>query len=128
VRTVILAAVLVVFCGAPAGAGPSEVAQGGAGKGKPSPGRLKGMKEALADVEKGSLKQLFPPAPFPPDHPEYVKLLKQECGVESEVDSKAVDEMNGYNDVMRAEIEHRFGRGILDQLQKKAQEAVRTGP
>jgi hypothetical protein len=95
-------------------------------KGKATAERVKGMKAAVAEIEKGKLKLHFPPAPFPAWHQEYVASLKKECGVEAEaiagVDRKRGEEMDGYNDVMRTEIEYRFGKGILDKLQKRAEE------
>jgi hypothetical protein len=92
--------------------------------------RLKGMKAAVADVEKGVLKQVFPPAPADLWQLEYAKLLKKECGVETTIEGfedapkggpKATD---SYNDVMRVEIEHRFGKGTLDRLRKRAEESA----
>ena len=37
-------------------------------------------------------------------------------------DTVTQEEIGGYNDVMRVEIEHRFGRGIIEKLHKKAEE------
>jgi hypothetical protein len=102
--------------------------KGGSAKGKPNPARLKGMKAALADIEKGSLKQKEFPLPDPAWFGVYMELLKKECGVEWEmVDQKDYKEgraeLDGYNDVMRVEIEHRYERGILDKLNTKTKEA-----
>jgi len=98
---------------------------------KPDPDRFKGMKAALGDLQAGKLKQKSFPLPAPPWHARYVELLKKECGVEwetltGEATLKKITELAGYNDVMRVEIEHRFGRDILDTLQKKAEAELRA--
>ena len=97
---------------------------------KPTVHRLKGMKAAISDLEKGLVKQKeYPPLPYPPHYPKFIRLLKSECDVEWEVvkgptDSKELrEEVGGYNDVMRAEIEHRFGRDIFEELQQRAKES-----
>jgi hypothetical protein len=93
-------------------------------KSKPNDARLKGMKAAIGDIEKGVLKEKHPPYPDAPQHTEYFGKLKKDYGVAIEVvDDKTKaqrDETAGYNDVMRVEIEHRFGRGLLDKLWKEA--------
>lgn len=96
--------------------------------GKMDPDRLMGMKAALADLEKGILKQKeYPPLPSPAFHATYTRLLRTECGVAWEVvNSPKYSEalrasVAGYNDVMRAEVEHRFGRDILKKLWNRAQ-------
>ena len=88
---------------------------------KASADRIKGMKAAVADVEAGNLKWKELPLPYPAWHPRYVALLKTECGIQylSVADTKPA-ELEGYNDVMRAEIEHRFGHGVMGRLHKKA--------
>jgi hypothetical protein len=88
------------------------------------------MKAALADIEAGKLKQKSFPLPDPPWQGHYVEILRKECGVEWEtVTDKAAApltaEMGGYNDIMRVEIEHRFGRDTLDKHQKKAEAEFR---
>jgi hypothetical protein len=99
-------------------------------KTKPRPDRLQGMKAAISDLEKGILKQKeYPPLPYPPHYPEFIRLLKSECHVEWEVIEQRADsdelreEVGGYNDVMRAEIEHRYGRDIFEKLQKRAKKS-----
>ena len=97
---------------------------------KPNPARLKGMKSAIADLEKGITKQKeYPALPYSPHYQDYIRLLKKECGVEWQVikspgDSRKKktlsEEVGGYNDVMRAEISHRFGSDIFEKLHKKA--------
>src|SRR5437870_8424019 len=47
-----------------------------------NPARLEGMKAALADIEKGALKLRVVPPPAPPWEADYVKLVKEKCGVE----------------------------------------------
>jgi len=99
-------------------------------KHKPDPDRLKGMKAAIADVEKGVLKLIVLPTPAPLWELEYHKLLQKECGVEvttagfspAEGGEKA---NKGYDDVMTAEIEHRFGAGVLAKLQTRAEVNLR---
>jgi hypothetical protein len=97
-------------------------------KGKPNPNRLKGMKAAVEDIEKGLLKLKEFPLPDPPWFADYLALLKKESGVTWEmVDLKDYKEgragLDGYNDVMRVEIEYRYEPGILDKLQKKAKDS-----
>jgi imidazolonepropionase-like amidohydrolase len=95
---------------------------------KPVNGRLKGMHDALADVENGVLKLRGFTRPESPVSSEYVRLLKKEYGVVVErLPKKAEDapkdeqaELQGYNDLTRAEIEHRFGDGALAKLQLRA--------
>src|SRR5262245_42370747 len=87
--------------------------------------RLQGMKDALVDLEKGFLKQKhYNNQPDPPWWGAFLRLMKQEGGVVWEAvkrDKVTPEEMGGYNDVMRAEIEHRFGEGIFEKLHKKAE-------
>jgi hypothetical protein len=97
--------------------------------------RLKGMKAALADLEAGKLKLKSFPLADPAWQGRYVALLKQKYGVTYEVfTGYALDttlaELRGYNAVMRMEIEHRFGEGVLAKLQKQVIDefARKTGP
>ena len=94
---------------------------------KPTPARLKGMKAAVADLEKGVLKQKeYPPLPYQAAYLNFIRLLKSKCGVEwdvinsTSVSQELLDEVGGYNVVMRADVEHRFGREIFAKLRKKA--------
>lgn len=98
------------------------------GGAKPSAARLKGMKDAEADIEKGQLKHKEFALPDAAWFGEYLKLLKERCGVEwLTVEMRSDDpkdpraEIDGYNDVMRVEIEHRFGKDILKTLRKQAE-------
>jgi hypothetical protein len=123
-RIVVL--VSLVYCDLLVGAAHSAGEKGAPAKDKPNPDRLSGMKTAVADIAAGKLKQKFPPFPDSVQQTKYTELLKKECAVDSQVvegavgPGKARDEMNGYNDVMRVEIEYRFGAGTLDKLWKKA--------
>ncbi len=95
---------------------------------KPSPERLAGMKAALADIEKGILKQKLPSLTEPAWVKTYAAMLSRlqpvvECeGVGPEVYQKSRDRIDGYNSVMRAEIESRFAgdRLFLDQVKEWA--------
>src|SRR5262249_2601859 len=88
--------------------------------------RLKGMRDALADLEKGFVKQKdYNDRPDSLAWGNFARLLTKECGVVWETvqrDKISQEEMGGYNDVMRAEIEHRFGRGIFEKLWKQAEQ------
>jgi hypothetical protein len=124
---VLTVAVLAGLWAAPARPGPLQAEQD---QKQPNPDRLKGMKAAVADIEAGKLTQKSFPLPDPAWHGRYVELLKKECGVEWEPvrdnpSAELIAEMGGYNDVMRVEIEHRFGRDILDKLQRKAEAEYR---
>lgn len=123
--SVLITQVLIglVFASSVSAAAP----QGDPGKTVLNPTRLKGMKDALTDIEKGQLKQKEFPLPNPPGFGEYLALLKKECGVEWVTVSMPSDnpknpraEIDGYNDVMRVEIEHRYGKGILQKLSAKS--------
>jgi hypothetical protein len=124
-RVLICVLALVVFGGFFAAPVRSDSPKAEPDKKKPDPDRLKGMKAAVADIEAGKLKLKYMPLPAPPWQGRYVELLRKECGVEWETVEKAtadlIAEMGGYDDVMIVEIEHRFGKGILEKLQKKAE-------
>ena len=92
------------------------------------PGRWKGMKAAVADLDKGGLQlNEYPRLPSPPFHSAYTRLLKTECGVAWKVvkspkySATLRASVAGYHDVMRAEIEYRFRRDILKKLRSRAQ-------
>src|SRR4051794_7019607 len=88
-------------------------------KKKADPARIQGMKAALADIEKGFLKLKTIPPPAPPWYGEYLALVKKECGVDVVNVNDAGAQMQGYNALMMLEIEHRFGKGILEKLGTK---------
>jgi hypothetical protein len=124
---VLAIAALGGLCTAPTRPGPPTAEPD---KKQPNAYRVKGMKAAIADVEAGKLKQRSGALPDPPWHGRYVELLNEECGVEwkavtDKPTAKLIAEMGGYNDVMRVEIEDRFGRGILDKLRNKAEAEYR---
>src|SRR5207302_257334 len=102
---------------------------------KMDPARLRGMKAAVVDLEKGLLKvkrfyisigQMAAPKWWG----EYVSLLKKECGIalvyvdEARFPPPPHPDMDGYNAVMLLEIERRFGKGILAKLRSKADDLV----
>ena len=92
-----------------------------------SAARLAGMNSAIADLRKMILMlKEYPPLPYAPHHPEYIRLLESEFQVSWKVinskdDSQDLcEEVGEYNDVMRAEIEHLFGRDILERIEDRA--------
>lgn len=97
-------------------------------KPKTEAARLKGMRAAVADLELGVLKQKGFTRAQSPASTEYVRLLQKEYGVAVETLAKKAEEaskddqaeIQGYNDLMRAEIEHRFGDGAIVKLQVRA--------
>jgi hypothetical protein len=128
-RSLLCAAVLVLIGGVLAGPVCSGSPEADPAARKVNPDRLMGMKAALADLETGRLKIKSPALPVPAWNDSYLELLEKECGVEwvtvNDSVGHAAIELRGYNDVMILEIEHRFGKGILDKLQKKAEESFR---
>jgi hypothetical protein len=87
-------------------------------KARVSPARSAGMKAALADIGRGVLKQKYPAYPEFPQLKTHAERLKKDYGIETEIVHNVNDlsaaEMAGYNDVMRVEIEHRFGPRVLE--------------
>jgi hypothetical protein len=105
-----------------------------------SAGHAKGVADAKAAIAAGTLKlKEYPPLPSPAWQGEYVKLLKERCGVGYEVpglppgvaEADFIQEVRGWNETMQAAIEQKCGNGILAQLheeaQKRWQEHVRPG-
>ena len=91
--------------------------------------RAKGRQDAEHDIAGGILKEKeYPPLPYSLQEINYIKLIKDECGVQREVvnapnDSKEIrEEVAGYNEVMHAEIRRRFGADIIQKLRAKATE------
>ena len=126
-RTTFVSSLLLLFGWLIVSPFPASPQQSDPGKAKPSTARLKGMKDALAGIEKGQLKQKEFALPNPAWFGDYLQLLKKECAVDWVTVDKASDEpknpraeIDGYNDVMRVEIEHRYGKGILEKLHEKA--------
>jgi len=92
-------------------------------------GFAKGQADAKDAIAKGTLiLKEYPPIPAPAWHSDYVKLLKEKCDCDYQVVdmpkySKEVhDEVNGWNDAMKAELRQRPGGAIVDQLNEIAQE------
>lgn len=103
----------------------ADESKDGSGPGKSDPHRVKGMKAAVADIEADMLRLKVPPLPAPAWHETYLALLKKEFGIEAEhvveFTGPAGRELHGYNAVMTLEIEHRFGKGVLDKMREKAE-------
>ena len=65
---------------------------------------------------------------------DYGRLLQDRVGVRLDrvagcvVTSELVNEANGYNRVMQAEIERRYGAGILERLMKEAESSYLLHP
>jgi hypothetical protein len=98
----------------------------------PSTTRMKGMKAAMNDIADGVLNLIeYPALPYSPHDQEFIRLLKTEYNITREVPKNKIrsgsddaelfrEEVGGYNDVMKAEIKHRFGRDALEKLRAKA--------
>jgi hypothetical protein len=121
-----LFSVVLVCMASLVGAGHTGEPKNIASAKKTNAARLKGMKDAIVDLEKGPIKQKdYNDRPDSPSWRAFVKLMTKDCGVTWETvrrDKVSQDEMEGYNDVMRVELEHRFGRGIIEKLEKKAEQ------
>lgn len=92
-------------------------------------GRERGVREATDAIAAGTLKlKEYPPLPSPASHQEYINLLRERCGVGYEVPQRPpgvaeadfIEEVRGWNDTMTAEIERRFGAGVLGRLKDEA--------
>jgi hypothetical protein len=92
-------------------------------------GREKGAREATEAVAAGKLKlKEYPPLPSPANHGEYIKLLRERCQVDYEVprlsagvsEADLMQEVQGWNDVMMAEVRRQFGAGIFEELHDEA--------
>ena len=93
--------------------------------------RDKGGRAAERSIAADILKlREYPPLPYPPGHAEFVKLLRERCGVGWEVvrlpaGGSSVglsQEVQGWNDVMRTEIRRRFGADIFTRLDEEARQ------
>jgi hypothetical protein len=91
--------------------------------------RSKGIQEAKALIATGTLQMKeYPPLPSPLQHGEYVKLLREKCGVGYMVPSLPagvseqdfIQEIRGWNDVMQSAIQQKFGADIFTQLHEEA--------
>jgi hypothetical protein len=94
-----------------------------------SESRAKGAREASEAIRAGKLKlKEYPPLPSPANHVAYVRLLRERCGVQYEVpalvpgvsDADFTREVQGWNEVMQAEIKRKFGADIFERLQEEA--------
>jgi hypothetical protein len=84
-----------------------------------------GAAEARQDIARGHLELRSYGLPMASNQT-YVQLLRDRLGVEDNrvagciVTQELVDETDAYNKVMVAEIERRFGAGILERLRDEA--------
>lgn len=92
----------------------------------------KGVADARASIQQNKLLlKEHPPLPAPAWHGDYIKLLKERCNCDYVVigDPKLpqdqVEEIRGWNETMRAELQARHGGAILDELQAAAEERWR---
>jgi hypothetical protein len=125
-RVIVLAAFV-----ASVGCSPTTPVAGprtGGGSGDPA-ARAKGAQDAKDVIAAGVLKiKEYPPLPSPAWQGDYIRLLKDRCGVDYEVpalpagvsEADFIEEIRGWNDVMRAEIRKRFGERVLEDLQEEA--------
>jgi hypothetical protein len=90
--------------------------------------REKGVREANESIATGVLKlKEYPPTPASAQHGEYIALLKEK-GIGYEVldlppgvtDADFRAEVAGWNEVMGAEIQRKFGPTILADLREEA--------
>ncbi len=99
---------------------------GGMGQSAALTGKEKGIQDAERDRENGVLKlKEYPPLPYSLTDINYIKLLKERCGVEHEVlgpgnDKELRAEAQAYNSIMTAAIRKKFGNDILTQLRQEA--------
>lgn len=90
----------------------------------------KGAKEATDAIAAGTLVlKEYPPLPSPAWQGHYIRLLKERCNVDYQVpelpkgvaEADFIQEIQGWNEVMTAEIRKRFGNDILKQLHEEAE-------
>jgi hypothetical protein len=85
----------------------------------------RGRTDARNDISRGILAYEFAGLPAPTDD-EYTRLLRERCQVElrrvagDEIRIDAISHMIGYNEISLPEIEHRFGKGILEKVFEEA--------
>lgn len=119
-------AVLLVF-GAGCASKPSDDPEEAAARG----GAPAGEREARRDIRRGhlELRTFGLPATWTID---YERLLNDRLGVTLNpvagcaVSEMVVDKTGAYNNLMTAEIERRFGKGILDRLEEEAEATFST--
>ncbi len=94
-------------------------------------GKIQGRADARKDLQAGKLRMETmgpPPAPW---EGTYERLLKERHGIEYAwvagciVSERVVSHATSYNEIMEAEIDRRFGKGVLD---KTADEAKKKTP
>jgi hypothetical protein len=101
--------------------------------------RGKGIADAKTALGKGVLLiKEYPPLPSPAEHGDYIKLLKEKCNCDYEVvgmtdtvyTADLIEEVAGWNDVMKAEIRSKHGATIIEDLQTEARKRweARTQP
>jgi hypothetical protein len=118
-RFAIIAFMIVILAGCDAG--PPKGKHEAAGK-----ARTKGVNDATAALAQGTLLlKEYPPLPSPAEHGEFIKLLKEKCNCEYAVISAPYsvelrEEIEGWNDTMRAELRKKFGETIIDDLKTEA--------
>jgi hypothetical protein len=77
---------------------------------------------AQRDVDAGNLRIVIYGMPMPSDY-EYQRLLKARYGIEMQLGGCVLPselDMDRYNQRMRAEIERRFGLGVLEKTEQDA--------
>ena len=91
---------------------------------------LDGAALAAKHIEANELHLREPPLPYPPWYSCYSALLKERCKVTITVVDRAP--LNGddlaYNEAMMAEIEKRFGKGIVGKCRDDAQKPAPSPP
>ena len=94
-------------------------------------GKIEGRADARKDLQEGKLVREVmgpPPAPWVET---YQQFLKERYGIENRwvagcmVSDRVVGHATSYNEIMEAEIDRRFGKGVLD---KTADEAKKKTP
>jgi hypothetical protein len=100
------------------------------GGGNPA-SREKGAREAAEAIAAGKLLiKEYPPLPSPAWQANYIRLLKERCGVDYEVpqlpagvsEADFREEIHGFNQVMQAEIRRRFGENVFEELQAESRQ------
>ena len=93
--------------------------------------RQAGAEAARQAIERGDPLRLleYPPLPYPPCHNIYTDLLKQRWQVEWEMgrpgelpEELYVQEVQGWNSTVEAEIRKRYGQSIMDDLYRESQQ------
>ena len=90
-----------------------------------------GAEAARQAISRGDPLRLleYPPLPYPPGHNIYTDLLKQRCQVEWEMgrpgelsEELYIQEVQGWNSAVEAEIRKRYGQSIMDDLYRESQQ------